>query len=85
MICHDRVDDAKRLGEHSVDVADAVYLFRCTQKARVHGICLHTDFLPSGEVVGEDIGRIVHIPAGKRRVAREDARGDRADVTSGGR
>ena len=80
MVGHHRVHHAQRVRVHPVQVADAVHLFRRAQEARIHGIDLHADVLPCGQIVGQHLGGVVHVPAGERRVGGEQAGRNRAHV-----
>ena len=73
VVGHDRVDHAQRVREALVERADDVDLLGRAEKARVHGVDVDADSLPCVQVVAQDVGGVVHVPAGKGGVAREQA------------
>ena len=85
MVGHDGVNDAQGLRVGFVDALDDVYLLGSAQETGVYGVDIDPNALPGFEIIGQNRGRVVHVPAGKRRVAREKPGWHRADVATGGR
>ena len=85
VIGHDGVNDAQGLRVGFVDSLDDVYLLGSAQETGVHGVDIDSNALPGFEIIGQNRGRIVHVPAGKRRVTRKKPGWHRTDVATGGR
>ncbi len=85
VVGHDRVHHAQGVRVGLPHLADDVHLLRRPEEARVHRIQFHADAGPGGQVVVQDGGGVVHVPAGEGRVAGEQPRGHRAHVAAGRR
>ena len=80
VICHDRVDHAQCLRVGRIDVANDVDLLGSAKEARVHCVDLDVDAFPCGQVVGQDFGRIVHVPTRESSMGAEQTCGHGAHI-----
>ena len=63
---------------------DDIDLLGGTEEPGIHRVQFHANTCPGSQIIAQDIGGIVHVPAGEGGVAGEQARGHGAHVAAGG-
>ncbi len=79
---HHRVDKAQRLRMRLIQIANAVNMARRAQESAVHRVNFHANLVPRGQIVGQRVTHVVHVPARDSRVARKDTRGHGAHIAA---
>ena len=84
VIGHDRIHYAQGLRVGLPHLLDDIDLFGGTEEPGIHRVQFHANTCPGSQIIAQDIGGIVHVPAGEGGVAGEQARGHGAHVAAGG-
>ena len=84
MIGHDRIHYAQGLRVGLPHLLDDVHLLGGAKEPGIHRVQFHANACPGSQIIAQDIGGIVHVPAGEGGMAGEQARGHGAHVAAGG-